>query len=148
MKRAHAPSTCKVSLPGARVAARFISLLDTDGDNKLSQKELYTPSLQLCYVYAAILARGTTLASVVRALTLPLPHGFIPSAFLEALKSSAADRAGMEPSRLALARYSAEATQLQLDPASTSAILEAYIRLAPTNAILTVPPNTRAQDEL
>lgn len=103
--------------------------------------------MNLCKLYAALLKRGSTAVGMIRALMLPSPQGFPPSAFVEALKGAEAELIEMDATRFSLAQRVVAAPTLQLDHEAASVVLEAYVRLAPA-ASLVQSVAAPLQDEL
>lgn len=126
-------------------AIKFIALLDTNGDDKLSHKEMHTPAIETCLVYAAILERDTTFFAVLRALMLPTPHGYPLNLFVSHVEAGRGEQATMDPDRLKLAHQAIEDKNAPLNSESLAALLELYIHLAPKDAL---PVQEELHDEL
>lgn len=142
-------------------AAALIDGLDTDGNRKLSASELNLSIQLTCQAYGSVRARGTSLAAVLRALSLPTGNGgFTPDAFVDALHADQAARA-LDSRTLELARDAIHqasvarqdaAQPLELSPSSGVAVAAAFVRLAPEQALLAAGApgsgTTSTRDEL
>ena len=105
-------------------------------DGKLEAGELADDAMRLCRVYAAIRARGTSLAAVLRSLLLGPPDGLSVTALQEALTT--ADSAHLPADVLKAAR--SRATDGPVSAAELGALAEAYVHLMPAAALLASTP--------
>ena len=131
--------TLGVASPFARhLAARgLLGALDADGDKKLSLGELRPDALRVCRAYGAVAARKTTVAHLVRALSLREPAGFPLESYLRVLGGGGHGE-----------QAAAQAAQSTIEPDTVVELIQAYARLAPNAVLTAAAPASNDKSEL
>jgi hypothetical protein len=130
------------------LASALLDALDDDRDKRLGAHELRDGLTLACRAYASVTERSTTLATAVRALSLPTAAGgFSPVDFRDALNSNEKAAVARIPAeQLAIARAAIAHAATKLSPEVSTALAASYVRLLPAAALKV--GGERAKDEL